>query len=349
MACGDEEVTPEDTFDRSSMLTHWADNIIIPAYEDYANTLTAMQGANTSFANNPSVQTLNELRSSWLEAYHAWQWVSMFEIGKAEEIGLRNFTNIFPADITMIESHIETGNYNLQLPSNFDTQGFPALDYVLFGIAETDEEIITRLTDGKTDVFVNDLISRLNELTQEVLLDWKSGYRENFISNSGSSGTASVDKTVNDFIFHYEKFFRAGKVGIPAGVFSGNTNSLSVEAPYSSVYSKSLFFEAFTAIQHFFLGKNKTGDLDGESLYEYIKSSSQQFSTEDISENILDQWMVAENTANELNESFKDQVEQDNIKMLETYDELQRVVAMLKVDMLQSLSIQVDFIDADGD
>ena len=35
--------------------------------------------------------------------------------------------------------------------------------------------------------------------------------------------------------------------------------------------------------------------------------------------------------------------------MLETYDELQKAVVLLKVDMLQVLNIKVDFVDADGD
>jgi len=35
--------------------------------------------------------------------------------------------------------------------------------------------------------------------------------------------------------------------------------------------------------------------------------------------------------------------------MLSTYDGLQKNVVLLKVDMLQALNINVDFVDADGD
>jgi hypothetical protein len=35
--------------------------------------------------------------------------------------------------------------------------------------------------------------------------------------------------------------------------------------------------------------------------------------------------------------------------MLQTYDELQKNVILLKVDMLQALNINVDYVDADGD
>ncbi len=39
----------------------------------------------------------------------------------------------------------------------------------------------------------------------------------------------------------------------------------------------------------------------------------------------------------------------DNVQMLTLYDEMQRLVVLLKVDMLQALSINVDYVDADGD
>ena len=50
-----------------------------------------------------------------------------------------------------------------------------------------------------------------------------------------------------------------------------------------------------------------------------------------------------------LNENFVDQVNENNIEMLKTYDVIQAGVVMLKVDMLQKLNISVDYVDADGD
>ena len=52
---------------------------------------------------------------------------------------------------------------------------------------------------------------------------------------------------------------------------------------------------------------------------------------------------------NDLDESFYNQIQNDNNKFLQTYDAIQEVVVLLKVDMLQLLSINVDYVDADGD
>ena len=48
-------------------------------------------------------------------------------------------------------------------------------------------------------------------------------------------------------------------------------------------------------------------------------------------------------------EPFIDQINTDKSKMLNTFDKLQAIVVNLKTDMLSLLSIQVDYIDADGD
>ena len=51
----------------------------------------------------------------------------------------------------------------------------------------------------------------------------------------------------------------------------------------------------------------------------------------------------------ELDQNFVNQIQNDNNKFLQTYDAIQEVVVLLKVDMLQLLSINVDYVDADGD
>jgi hypothetical protein len=42
-------------------------------------------------------------------------------------------------------------------------------------------------------------------------------------------------------------------------------------------------------------------------------------------------------------------MEENNLQMLAAYDELQKVVVLLKTDLLINLSIVVDYVDADGD
>lgn len=335
-----------DDFARNEMLSFWSDEIIIPAYEAYVESLEELDQELAHFINQaPKEKTLSGLRNSCLQAQISWQKVSMFEIGEAEKIGLRNFTNIFPTDTALINKNIAENNFNLALPSNFVAQGFPALDYLLYGIADNDQQILNLLKTEAYLSYLTSLISRLLELSDLVLMDWKNSFRNEFINNDGSSGTASVDKMVNDYLFYFEKYLRAGKIGIPAGIFSGNTLSHAVEAPFAKEQSKMLFFEALSNAKYFFIGKSYNLSQDGPSLSAYLNAMGQ----EQLNEEITQQFNEAADKAELLADSFKDQVEQDNSKMLAVYDELQKAVILMKVDMMQALNIQVDYVDADGD
>ena len=57
----------------------------------------------------------------------------------------------------------------------------------------------------------------------------------------------------------------------------------------------------------------------------------------------------AEILINNLDNNFRVQLFQDNSSMLNTYDALQDVVPLLKVQMLNALTITVDYEDSDGD
>ena len=69
----------------------------------------------------------------------------------------------------------------------------------------------------------------------------------------------------------------------------------------------------------------------------------------DLSGLINGQFDAAREQANALNDSFVVQIETNNDALLETYNELQRNTILMKIDMLQALDINVDYVDADGD
>lgn len=351
-SCGDKTTTePEtstDNFDRGALLTDMADNVIIPGYNAYATELGDLNESAQNFADSPTTDALNQLREDFLDAYIVWQRVSMFEIGKAEEVSLRNKTNIFPADASQIMDNIETAGYNLDLPSTIDEQGFPAIEYLIYGTGQSEIDVtLYFLNNSNASDYLKVLTARLHDLALEVLNDWQLSYRETFISNDGSSATSSLNKLVNDYLFYYEKFLRAGKIGIPAGIFSGSPLPNTVEGFYSEGNSKLLFLEGLKASKGFFLGTSNYTDEVGESIQSYLNYLDQEGN--ELSGKILAQFDVIESSAVGLENNFAGQIESDNIKMLETYDELQKNVILLKVDMLQALNIKVDFVDADGD
>lgn len=356
LSCGSSsDDSPEeslDNFDRSAMLEHWQSKIILPAVQAFSSSLSDLKAAGEAFDQTLDVARLETLRAEWTSAYQAWQQVSMFEIGAAEGISFRNFMNVYPADAAEIEENIAAGSYNLSLPSTNDEQGFPALDYLINGLAATDTEIVALYADANTGTayrtYLKDVVERMIGLSADVLTYWETESQV-FVQNTGTSATSSVNKLVNDYLFYFEKSLRAGKVGIPAGVFSGSPLSQNVEGFYKKDISKTLLLDALDAVQNFFNGKEFEGSATGPSLKSYLNFLNTIKEGEDLSALINSQFSAARTAIQGLDENFVDQIASDNVRLLAAYDELQKLVVLLKVDMLQALSIQVDFVDADGD
>ena len=183
----------------------------------------------------------------------------------------------------------------------------------------------------------------------DIRSSWNTEFRESFVNSTGNTATSSINKLVNDFIFYFEKGYRANKIGIPAGVFSDNPLPDRVEAYYGKNYSKILALEATEAIDNFFNGRSvndiESSDLSIRDYLDYMEAEKD----EKLSEKINNQLIKIKDKLSELNTNFSQQITDENLQMLITYDVIQANVVFLKVDMLQSLNISVDYADADGD
>lgn len=327
---------------KSEMLTNWADNFIIPSHSTLLNNLVYLEGAGNSFTNLPNQQNLDSLRTVFINAYMSWQYVEMFDIGPAEESYYKSKMNIYPTTISRIEINIQNENTDFNNSNNYSAQGFPALDYLLYGIETSDELIISKYnTDPKYLSYLSEIINQMLQNTYPIVEEWES-YRNSFISSVENTATSSVNKMTNDFIYYYEKGFRANKFGIPAGVFSGGALPEKVEAYYNKNISKALALESFQAIKNFYNGNG------GVSLRQYISEvSTAEYS--ELSTDILDLFNIAENLINGLDDNFYNQILTNNVQVLEAYDAIQQGTILLKTDMLSVLQIPTDYVDADGD
>ena len=355
---GDEPIDQGSDYDRTALLTNWADNIIIPSYTNYQIKVETLSINATNFNASPTVENLKTLRTSWLEAYKAYQYISMYSFGKAEAVNLKECTNAYPTNATGIDTNIASGTYDLKLFSQYDKQGFPALDYLINGLATSDEEIVAFYsTNANATNYKSYLVAVNNRLKSNIgliLSDWNAGYRNTYVSNNGTSVSSSVNITTNNFVKNLEKDVRSGKVGIPAGVFSNGTKyPEKVEAYYKNDVSKELLNVGTKATQDFFNGKHFTADFPSEttgpSLKSYLDYVNAIRDGKKLSDIINDQFIVIATTNAALSNSFSQQIKSDNSKMLTAYDAIQQNVIYLKLDMMQALNITIDYVDGDGD
>ena len=346
---GDTGGNETASFDRGAMLANWADNIIVPSFDNFQSSTQSLQGLSEAFVASPSLATLEALRSQYKEAYLDFQTVSMFQSGKAEELNFRSFLNTYPVNTTGVDAKLASGDFNLALPSSYAEQGFPALDYLLYGLG-SDEETLQQFSENEIySDYLTAVTARINMLTSEVTASWNGDYRDTFVNNTSSSSTGSVDRFTNDYVMYFEKILRSGKIGYPAGAFTGTPSPGNAEALYATGLSKSLYLQAVNSFEAFYVGDHFNGGGTGLSFYQYLQYMETMKDGASLSDLIGEQLSAVKSQSSALDQDLQNQVEIDNTTMLAAFDELQKAVILLKVDMMQALSISVDYVDSDGD
>ena len=153
------------------------DKIIIPSY----NSFSSSSSKTKTFVETPNQANLS--RTAWLNSYKAWQHVEMFDIERSSKSKM----NIYPVDL-------ENGHgRRLDNANSYSSQGLPALDYLLNGVAASDNDIITKYTatiNIKT-IYLPKMISN----TKLVVNDW-STYKASFESSTANTSTSSVEMTL---------------------------------------------------------------------------------------------------------------------------------------------------------
>ncbi|SEJ42083.1 Predicted lipoprotein [Dyadobacter koreensis] len=356
---GSEDKTTEPTdvqeTNRKAMLTNLADNIIIPSYANFKTRLDAMVSKSDAFVAKPEAAQLTEFRQAWSDAYTEWQKVEIFEFGPGETYVIRNYFNIYPANVTGITSDIADASPNLEVPASYDRQGFPALDYLINGVGADDDAILKYYsgTDGaKRLAHVKRLTERMSSLLDRVTTDWNGSARETFVSKTGLDISSSTSLMVNAIVLHYERYIRSGKFGIPSGaMLNGVPAPEKVEAFYKKDLSLTLAKTAQQAYVDFFNGKGvKTGN-EGLSLKSYLDGLGAKDSAtgKTLSEIINAQFEASKKKLDALRPNLYQEVKTNNQAMKDTYTEMQKSVRMLKVDMTSAMSITITYTDNDGD
>ena len=340
--------TQVSSFDRGTILENYADNIITPKYNDFKNIIDELKTTADNFTETPNVANYDLLHDKWVESYKKWQYIEMFNIGKAEEIMFYNKMNTYPVNTVRINNNIDENKTDLSNPNDWPAQGFPGIDYMIHGIESSKQAVVDKYdSESKYGVYLKTLVNEMSNNTNTVVDDW-STYKTSFIASVENTATSAFNMLTNDFVFYFEKGLRTNKIGIPAGRFSTSPLPDRVEAYYSSKnsfedISKSLALESRKATEDLFLGRSSNGDL-GASYKSYL-----DYLETDLGGTLVTKLEAAKTALNELEDNFINQINTDNNKMLLAFDALQTIVVNLKTDMLSNFNIAVDYVDADGD
>lgn len=345
---GDDTPAPDTSLDRKALLTQWADSLVKPGYQRFHDKLAVLKTKTTAFTASPTPATLGDARQAWQAAYLEWQKVEMFEFGPAESVSLRNHFNIYPTDAAGINSNISTGTYNFEVATAIPQQGFPALDYLLNGVASGDAAIVQQyVSSANHRRYLTDVVAKMDQTFGTVYSQWNGAYRDTFVNNAGTDASSSLSQVINAYSLYFERFLRAGKVGIPAGTMTGVARPEKIEAYYlKGTLPLQLATTAHTTVQQFF-----TGRAGRPSLKSYLEALGAKDSRtgQSLTSIINTQFGVSYQQLSTLGPDLYTTITARNADAVASYNEMQKAVRLLKVDMTSALGITVTYVDNDGD
>jgi len=338
-------------FDRKSMLTNIADNVIVPAYDSLSATTQTLLAQTQELNFGSSADKVENLRISWKHALKQWQYAALYDFGPASDQGLLSFFNLFPVSTTHIEDNIASGNYNLETAANIDAIGLQAMDYLLFGIESDAADLANYFSENPG--YINYLIENatlMNNKATATLQGWTSGYRDSFVNATGTDIGSSLGQLVNVGIQYFEVHLRDAKIGIPAGArsSSGTPLPLQVEAYYNGAVSKEMLVNGIEGWQNMFNGNSRTGE-QGSGLDDYLKFLGTTFNGNPLHEGINERMENAKTQTLNLSSDLREAVVNQQNECMDIFSELQQSVVLLKVDMTSAMGIQITYVDNDGD
>lgn len=345
----DEDQQPD--FDRSELLKNLADNVIIPRFTNFNNSIVDLENKYNTFSSSNTLSNFQDLRQSFKSCYFAWQGCSPFDFGPSENYVLKGIVNTYPVDTTKINTNINNGGYVLGAANNVDAIGLPAIDFLLFEDTNTNLALARFTTNSNASKRMTYLIDNINFIkssSNNTLNDWNNNYRSTFINADGTDVGSSLGLLVNSLNKDFEKFIRDGKVGIPVGVRSLGTPLPEKTEAYYAGFSVDLLTESITKLKSFINGNGETAGTNG--FDDYLNHLEAMHGSNLLSNKINDQFTQIETKISELNTfSLSEQVVNNQTKVNELYDELQKMVVLLKVDLSSALSILITYQDNDGD
>lgn len=354
-ACDNKSGSEKVNFDREAFLVNMADNVIQPSIENFAFNVEGITVATNSFNANLSIESLNVLRAQLKETWLSYQHLAFVHVGPVSSVNLRDRVNIFPTNTDLIEENIASQNYVLGSAANVAAKGFPALDYLLFGTGETEEEVLVYFGDqdfGENRLqYLSDLVEDI-QITSNLISEGWPDYRSTFVGNTGTDVGSGTSLLVNEYNFQFDIRIKNAKIGFPSG---GNPRTGGVVSPqnveaYFSGWSGELAEKAVASSIAVFKGEHFDSSEDGLGLDDYLDAlDARDRNDELLSRAIINQSMAALEEMEKIEAPYSEVAATEESQLVNVYNALQVVIPLIKVDMTSALSVSITFQDNDGD
>jgi predicted lipoprotein len=341
-----------ESFDKTAMLTQYADSLIMPEYVALQARIAELQTASESFIQAPDAGTQTNVLDAYTKAYSQYEHVAAFQFGPAETALLDPFVNFsggldysfttagqltgFSVDSATIEQRSAGGSYDLtsMTRSSFYSQGFGTLGYLYFA-----PNAITKLqASASRAAYIRALNARLKSLTDKVVADW-SAYRQTFIDNTKTNVGSPIGNIVNQLAYQLD-VEKGPRIGWPYGKQSnGIVFATKCESYYAGI-SKTLAIENLKGLKKLYQGA-----VPGIGLADYLVALKQN----QLNQDLLAQFDLAISRLEAIPAPLSDAFTAHPTDVDAAYREVQKLLTMVKTDLASATAVQINFMDNDGD
>ncbi len=351
LAASCKDKTDPTEYDRTALTANLGERVIVPAYDQLQDKVDLLRNGSADFRLAKDQVSLDSLQSRLEKAWLAWKACSAFEFGPAATASLRSVLNTFPCDTLQIHNNFTSGAYDLNQAVNLDARGFQALDFLLHGLGSGDAAILNRYQSpsdsSKLAEYLEAVVSDIQAQVSNVRQAWNSGYLATFKASLGTDVGSSTSMLVNELNRDLE-IIKTASIGIPLGKQTFDSPlPEKVEALYSEI-SIELAIAELEGLELLFEGQ-KDGSAEGYGLREALNAVEALYNGENLGDAIHNQFQTAKAAVAAIPGPLSEAVVTNRVPVEAAYNEIQKLVILLKTDMASALSILITYTDADGD
>lgn len=327
-------------YDQEALFESILTQQIQPGFESLVTNLNDLKTAFSAFHSAPSIDLLNDVKSSFTTSYVAWKAVEIFRFGPAEQLQAQSYFNYFPINTALVENQLNSG-FDPDNSTLFD-KGLPVLDYFIFK-EESPEDQLLFLTKSEVQSYINDVLDKMISVASNTLSGFKGSYADEFTGATGTAAGTTLSVLVNALSQHFEDN-RRNQLGIPSGALTLDIpNPDKTEAYYSSI-SMLLLKKGVQASQLLYDGEaNKRGVKD------YVTSLEEETNGDKVADDISKVFKTILSAAEQVDEPLSRSVTEDKDDVAALYRAMSDQVIQLKTDLPSRTCISITYVDNPSD
>jgi putative iron-regulated protein len=287
ISCGDDDSTT-DTFD-PEIIPHFADDVVVPTYQQLAARLEALNAASSALAAAPTAERLAAARKAWFDARVPWEQSEGFLFGPVDSFGYDPALDSWPVNRSDLDAVLAgNGAFTPGYVSNLEDtlKGFHTVEYLLFARAPDTgaEKTVQDFTQREFDYLkaislqLKDIGAALaNAWTQSV--DGRPPYRDVF-ANAGQSGNSaypSVNSAAQEMVGGIVNILDEVANGKIADPYDAKDPEL-VESQFA-YNSLSDFSNNIRSVENAYMGHLPGATAKGRSLADFVKDANPELDT----------------------------------------------------------------------